>query len=646
MEAKRVLLKLFVSGPTARTSRAIHNLRRLCEEEFDGRYELAIIDVLEHPQIAEEEQVLATPTLIKQLPPPIRKIIGDLSDRERVLVGLAIDQKQFDGDRGAAEASMPGDAETLNESGEFRTEGSRTMIADDNREDRDGEGMRKLRTGIPGFDLIAQGGLPLGRTTLVAGTAGSAKTVFATQFLAEGIQKFGQAGVFVTFEETPDDIAQNLAAFNWDVRQWEREGKWAFVDASPHDGPAATEVGRFDLDGLLARIEHAVGRVGAERVAVDSLGAIFSQFSDRAIVRRELFRVARALKSMNVTSVITAEREHEYGDISRHSVEEFVSDNVIILRNVLEEEKRRRTMEILKFRGTSHQKGEWPFTIRPTRGIVGVPLSAIELNQRSSDERITSGVPELDEMCGGGFFRNSLSLVSGATGTGKTLLGTHFVGASAADDSRSLMFAFEESHDQLFRNAHGWGIDFAELERSGKLRVDCRYPEVSSLEDHLIRMKNLIAEVRPNRVVVDSLSALQRTSPIRTFREFVIGLSCYLKELEIAALFTAAAPDLMGGTTITEAHVSTITDSIILLRYVEIHGEMRRGATVLKMRGSGHDKDIREFTIDGTGMHMGKRFRNVSGILRGQPVHVSPDVMDRVGGMFRDDSLARSDGKL
>lgn len=623
MGRERLVLRLYVSGQTGRSSRAIENLRCLCEEQFRGCYELAIIDVLERPQMAEQAQVLATPTLVKQLPPPIRQIIGDLSDRERVLVGLAID-RAWDGVDAGGEA--------------LAREGSNEMSAE-----RNGSGgLRKLRTGIPGFDLIAQGGLPMGRTTLVAGTAGSAKTVFAAQFLAEGIGKFAQPGVFVTFEETPDDIRQNLAAFGWDVQAWEDAGKWAFVDASPHPSGPSTEVGKYDLDALLARIEHAVRRVGAERVAVDSLGAIFSQFSDRVTVRNELFRVSRTLKSMNVTTVITSEREHDYGDISRHAVEEFVSDNVIILRNVLEEEKRRRTMEILKFRGTSHQKGEWPFTIRPTRGIVGVPLSAIELNQRSGDERITSGVPELDEMCGGGFFRNSISLVSGATGTGKTLLGTHFVGASGEDDLRSLMFAFEESHDQLFRNAHGWGIDFTSLEASGRLHVECRYPEVSSLEDHLIRMKNVIAEVEPNRVVVDSLSALQRISTLRTFREFVIGLSCYLKEREIAALFTAAAPDLMGGSTITEAHVSTITDSIILLRYVEIYGEMRRGATVLKMRGSSHDKDIREFTIDNSGMHMGHRFRNVSGILRGQPVQVSPDVVDRVGRLFRDESIPGS----
>lgn len=504
--------------------------------------------------------------------------------------------------------------------------------------DANGSGMPKLATGIPGFDLVMQGGLPKGRTTLIAGTAGSAKTVFAAQFLAEGIRKADEGGVFVTFEEPPEDIRQNMAGFGWDIADWEAAGKWAFVDASPEPGADTVEIGDYDLGALLSRIEHAVRSVKAKRVALDSLGAIFTQFTDSATVRRELFRIAKALKRMDVTSIMTVERADEYGEITRFGVEEFVADNVIILRNVLEAEKRRRTIEILKFRGAPHEKGECPFTINPGRGIVGIPLSGIELKQRSSSIRISSGVAKLDEMCGGGFFRDSIVLVSGATGTGKTLLATQFLWAGASTGSRSLLIAFEESRDQLFRNATGWGFDFESMEKAGTLRVVCEYPEVASLEDHLVRLQAIVDEFQPERIAVDSLSALQRVSTTKTFREFVIGLISFLKHREIAALFTAATPGLLGGASLTDAHVSTITDSIILLRYVEMYGEMRRGATVLKMRGSSHEREIREFTIDERGMQIGKRFRNVTGIIKGDPVHVQSDITERLGTLFHDET--------
>lgn len=491
-----------------------------------------------------------------------------------------------------------------------------------------------METGIPGFDHISNGGLPKFRTTLVSGTAGSAKTVLAAQFLAEGINRFQEYGVFVTFEESPDAIRHNMRGFGWNIEQWEAEGKWAFVDASRQPGEDPIVSGEYDLGALLARIENAVQHINATRVSMDSLGAIFSQLYDGATVRNELFRIASALRKMSVTAVMTAERTQEYGEIARFGVEEFVADNVVILRNVLEEEKRRRTMEILKFRGVTHQKGEFPFTVIPDQGIVVIPLSAIGLEQKSSDVRITSGNEELDNMCGGGFFRDSVILVSGATGTGKTLMATSFMASGANRGERSLLFAFEESRDQLVRNAIGWGVDFDQMERDGKLRVVCNYPESAGLEDQLLEMKAAIEEFRPNRVAIDSLSALERVSTIRGFREFVIGLTSFIKHKETAGLYTSTTPTLLGGTSITEAHISTITDSIILLRYVELYGEMRRGLTVLKMRGSMHDKEIREFDIDGKGMHIGKPFRSISGILSGNFTYVTPSEIDRISTMF------------
>jgi circadian clock protein KaiC len=241
----------------------------------------------------------------------------------------------------------------------------------------------KLPTGIASFDTIAKGGLPRSRTTLLSGTAGSGKTVFAVHFLAAGILDAGESGVFVTFEESAEDIRRNMRSFGWDLAQWEREGRLAFVDASPDPNVETIEAGSFDLGALLARVENAVRKVNARRVSVDSLGAVFSQFSDQSVVRRELFRISSGLKSMGVTAVLTAERTEDYGSIARFGVEEFIADNVMVLRNALEDENRRRTIEIVKFRGTDHQKGEYPFTIVPGRGMVVIPLSAIQLRQKS-----------------------------------------------------------------------------------------------------------------------------------------------------------------------------------------------------------------------------------------------------------------------
>jgi len=494
--------------------------------------------------------------------------------------------------------------------------------------------IEKLETGIAGFDFISNGGLPKSRVTLISGSAGSAKTIFAAQFLVEGIRQAGEGGVFITLEESPEDIRKNMAGFGWDIEGWERDDKWAFVDASFQPGEEMTVTGSYDFGALLARIEHAVLKVDAKRVVIDSMGAIFTRIADAITVRHELFRITQALKRMDVTAVLTAECAEDYGEISRYGVEEFVADNVMILRNVLEEEKRRRTIEILKFRGTSHQKGEFPFTVLSGEGIIVIPLAEAQLEQKSSNIRITSGNQELDELCGGGFFRDSIILVSGATGTGKTLMTAEFITGGVKHHESCLLFAFEESREQLVRNARGWGMNFEQMEQDGKLKVVCVYPETIGLEDHLVRMKREIKEFKPNRVAVDSLSALERGSTIKGFREFVISLTSFIKHEEIAGLFTATTASLMGGTSITETHISTITDSIILLRYVEVLGEMKRGLTVLKMRGSMHNKDIREFNIDHGGMHIGHPFRNVSGILAGNPQHLAPGELDRLRDLF------------
>ncbi len=496
----------------------------------------------------------------------------------------------------------------------------------------------KTATGITGLDDVMMGGLPTGRTTIVAGSAGSAKTILAVQFLMEGVRN-GEGAVFVTFEESPEDIRRNVSSLGWDLTPYEEAGLLAFVDVSPTPEHEAIFAGQFDLGALMTRIEYAAGKTNATRIALDSLGAVFAHFDESRTVRNELRRIAAALRQLGVTAVLTAEREVEYGPISRFGIEEFVADNVVILRNVLDEEKRRRTVEVLKFRGTSHMKGEYPFTIVDKRGIIAVPLASIELKQPSSNVRATSGSVEIDRMLGGGFFRDSIILVSGATGTGKTLSAMHFLAGGLEAGEKVLFLAFEESREQLFRNAIGWGFDLESYEEAGQLEVVCMYPEVMSLEDHLIMIQDKLKEFGPKRVAIDSLSALERVGTVRSFREFVIGVTSAIKHLELAGMFTNTTPTLLGGTSVTEAHISTITDTIILLRYAEIYGMMRRGMTVLKMRGSMHDKDIREFSIDHEGMHIGRPFRNVGGIISGNPVQLSHSEMDRVSELFADDEL-------
>jgi circadian clock protein KaiC len=367
-----------------------------------------------------------------------------------------------------------------------------------------------------------------------------------------------------------------------------------------------------------------VQKYKARRVSVDSVTALFQQYDSASVVRREILRLTSRLKQIGVTTVITTERLEEYGPIARFGVEEFVADNVVVVRNVLEGERRRRTIEILKLRGTTHMKGEYPFTIT-TQGVNIFPLGAMRLTQRSSNTRVSSGIPVLDQMCGGGFFRDSIILATGATGTGKTMLVSKFLEQACATGERAILFAYEESRAQLSRNASSWGIDFEGLEQQGLLKIICAYPESAGLEDHLQIIKSEIAEFKPARIAIDSLSALARGVSNNAFRQFVIGVTGFAKQEEITGFFTNTTDQFMGSNSITDSHISTITDTILLLQYVEIRGEMSRALNVFKMRGSWHDKAIREYTISASGPEIKDSFRNFEGIISGSPTKIGVD---------------------
>ena len=479
------------------------------------------------------------------------------------------------------------------------------------------KGVQKIRTMIEGFDDISHGGLPVGRSTLISGTSGTGKTLLALQFLYHGIAYFDEPGVFVTFEESPADIITNAYSFGWDLQALIDSGKLFILDACP-DPEGEEIVGGFDLSALIERIQYAIRKYKAKRVSIDSVTAVFHQYDAAEVVRREIFRLLARLKKIGVTTLMTTERMEEYGPVARFGVEEFVSDNVVIVRNSLECERRRRTLEILKLRGTTHMKGEYPFTIT-NDGVNIFPLGAMRLTQRSSNVRVSSGVDTLDEMCGGGFFKDSIILATGATGTGKTLLVSNFLANAFQNGERSILFAYEESRSQLSRNASSWGIDFEEMERQGLLKIICAYPESTGLEDHLQIIKSQIAEFKPSRIAIDSLSALDRGVSNNSFRQFVIGVTGYAKQEEITGFFTNTTEQFMGSNSITDSHISTITDTILMLQYVEIRGEMSRAINVFKMRGSWHDSAIRKYTINSNGPQIQESFRDLEGIISGSP---------------------------
>ncbi|NYH93580.1 circadian clock protein KaiC [Actinopolymorpha rutila] len=467
--------------------------------------------------------------------------------------------------------------------------------------------LEKVPTGINGFDPIALGGLPSGRCTLVTGSTGTGKTLFAMEFLARGVAKYGTPGVFVTFEEPPADLRRNATSLGFPIEQWEAEGKWRFVDASVDTSQESTTTGYYNYAALVSRIESAVNTINAERVCIDSIGAVLARYPNVASVRAELFRFVSHLKELGVTSVVTAERLQEYNGVSKLGVEEFVLDNVIVLRNVLRGERRRRTVEIVKFRGAPHRTGEWLFTIDPIDGLVIIPLAFLRPGTHASTERVSTGNPGLDRMCGGGIYRDSIVMLTGPTGSGKTLTGLKFTQAAFDAGERCLLYTFDETLEQLSRSAMGWGLDLAAMQQTGRLRVVSSYPETASIEDHFLNVRREIETFQPRRVVIDTLSALERIVAPRGLLDFVLALSALLREGQISSLYTSA-PTGRFTSSLTPAiasEIASLIDTTITLRYVVRAGNMHRVIAILQHRGSGHDTAIRQVAIDDDGMHIG-----------------------------------------
>ncbi|QDT15142.1 circadian clock protein KaiC [Alienimonas californiensis] len=484
-------------------------------------------------------------------------------------------------------------------------------------------GLPRLATGLEGLDHVLMGGLPRGRTTMVLGSSGSGKTLLVSQFLWNAVRR-GEPAVLVTFEEQAQELIRNVGTLGWDLGAAAEAGTLQLVDASP-DPHAQTPIGDYDLSGIILQVQAAVQQCGAKLVALDSLGGLFTQFEDHGALRREIVRLRDLLREMGCTTVITAERLHEDGPVSRHGIEDFVADCVLILRQTLSNERLRRTVQVHKLRGDRHRHGEYPFIIAAGgeaappgglhNGIVVLPMSTERLSQGSVADRTPFGNAGLDRMTGGGLFQDSVVLISGPTGGGKTLLASTFAAHGCRTGDRSLFLSFEESRAQLVRHAANWSHDFAHWEEQGLLKIRCEYPENRGLEGHLYEIQRQIELFEPQRLVVDSVSALARIGTPRAFREFLIALSSHLKRKRVCGLLTVTSSHIVSRSEKVGVHISTLTDAIILLRYLEQDNEIGRSVSVVKMRGSQHDKHVRQFTIDDAGAHVGEPVHETSAVI-------------------------------
>jgi circadian clock protein KaiC len=467
-----------------------------------------------------------------------------------------------------------------------------------------GAAIAKVATGIDGFDQVAMGGLPARRTTVVAGPAGAAKTLFAAQFLAEGV-RLGEPGVFVTLEEPASDLRVNLATLGWDVERWEAAGDWRFVDGSPLSHDDVGERPLFNVDTLVAQIGAAADKVGAQRLALDSLSAVLTLHADAVQARQMLRSLVLRLRRMGLTVVLTIETNDDPGgSLTHYGVEEFVADNVVLLRNLHEGTFRRRTVEVLKMRGAMHHKGDVPFTIVPGEGLRVLPVTAPPALPARTPERVSSGIAGLDALTHGGLFRGTTTWVSGPTGSGKTMMATQFAADGLAHGETVLVLAYEESHQQVLLNGAALRSDFASHEERGQLHVSALYPEVASLDDHLVEVQELVERLQPSRLVLDGVSALERLGSEQSYRGFILGVTAFVRSVGLATFVTASTPGTLGSFS-TSTQVTGLVDTIVVLRLTEIRATLRRGIHIQRMRGSSHDNAVRELVIDAQGVTVG-----------------------------------------
>ncbi len=468
-------------------------------------------------------------------------------------------------------------------------------------------------TGILGLDEITGGGLPRGRPTLVCGGAGCGKTLFAAEFLVRGAVQFGEPGVFMSFEETDAELTSNVASLGFDLAGLVRRKK-IVLDHVYLERSEIQETGEYDLEGLFVRLNHAIDSIGARRVVLDTIEALFAGLPNEAILRAELRRLFRWLKDKGVTAVITAERGRE--QLTRHGLEEYVSDCVILLDHRVHDQIATRHLRVVKYRGALHGTNEFPFLIGD-EGLSVLPITSLGLNHKVSNERISTGIPRLDAMLGGqGFFRGSSILLTGTPGTGKTSVAAFFAQAAARRGDRVLFFSFEESPNQIIRNMRSIGLRLEPLVQRGRLRFHAARPTLCGLEMHLATMFREIAAFRPAVVIVDPITSLLTAGTDFETKGMVTRLIDFLKGGQVTSLFTSLTH---GGHALQQSEIamSSLMDSWLLLQDFEGNGERNRVLYVLKARGMAHSNQVREFLISNRGIDLVDAYIGPSGVLTG-----------------------------
>ena len=460
----------------------------------------------------------------------------------------------------------------------------------------------KSPTGIPGMDEITAGGLPKGRPTLVAGSAGCGKTLFAMEFLVNGAIRYDEPGVFIAFEENAEELAQNVASLGFDLIELIKQKK-LIIDYVRVERTEIEETGEYDLEGLFIRLGHAIDSIGAKRVALDTIEVLFGALPNPGILRAELHRLFRWLKDKGVSALVTAERGD--GTMTRFGLEEYVADCVILLDHRVNEQISTRRLRIVKYRGTLHGTNEYPFLIGK-HGISVLPITSLGLEHNASTERVSTGVKELDEMLGNkGFYRGSSVLISGSAGTGKTTLASAFVDAACKRGERCLYFAFEESTSQILRNMRSLGIDLAPHIKKGQLEFHVARPSQYGLEMHLVTMYDLIREFKPSVVVLDPMTDFASVGTQAEVKSTVTRIIDFLKSNQITGLFVSVTSD-KDWTDDSVVSVSSLIDAWISLRNIENNGERHRGLFILKSRGMSHSNQIRSFLLTDEGIKIGE----------------------------------------
>jgi circadian clock protein KaiC len=459
----------------------------------------------------------------------------------------------------------------------------------------------KSLTGVEGLDEILHGGLPTGRTTLIAGGAGCGKTVLAAEFLLNGILKYNEPGVFISFEETEKDLTENVASFGYDIDALQVSGKLA-IDHVFAESYEIEETGSYNLDGLFIRLANAIDSVNAKRVVLDTIEVLFSALQNQSVVRSELARLFRWLKKRGITAIVTCERGE--GTLTRFGIEEYVSDCVILLDHRVTEQISTRRIRIVKYRGSSHEMDEHPF-LMSEQGITVLPVTSVGLAHGASLERISSGVTDIDTLLSGkGFFRGSSILLCGTSGLGKTSLALTFLKAACERSEQSLYFGFEESSEQIIRNMNSIGLDLQPVIDKGLLRFNTVRPSSLGLEAHLGSIMQTVRKLRPKVLAIDPISEFIAVSEQGPVKSMLTRLVDFLKKEQITTMFThlSRAGEIQET---TNQRLSSIMDAWLLLRDVEYEGRRTSALYILKARGMAHSRELRRFNLSESGIHLG-----------------------------------------